>query len=191
MKICLASRNAHKIEEINKVIPEGITIYGLNELKITEDIPEDGNSFEENAHLKAKYVYDRFAVPVFADDSGLVVPSLGSEPGTYSARYAGEAKDDTQNINLLLEKLSKVADRSAYFITVICLIDENGLHHFFEGKISGQIMDKPVGSNGFGYDPVFQPDGYEQTFAQLASEVKNKISHRAIATNKFIDFIAS
>lgn len=190
MRICFASSNQGKIDEINNLVPTGIEIFGLNELKVTEDIPETGSTFHENALQKAQYIFDKFKVPVFADDSGLCVSALNDEPGVFSARYAGEPKDDSKNIKLLLKNLGQNTNRSAIFKTVIAFINENGNHTHFEGSISGEITLSEKGLNGFGYDPIFIPNGYTETFAELTKEVKNKISHRAIAVNKFIDHLA-
>jgi XTP/dITP diphosphohydrolase len=191
MRICFASHNQNKISEINRLVPEGVEVYGLNDLKISEDIPETGNSFEENSALKATFIFERFNVPVFADDSGLCVRSLNGDPGVYSARYAGEEKDDKKNIQLLIKNLTDKQDRIAEFKTVITYIDSLGARHQFVGSISGEIILEEKGENGFGYDPIFIPNGYKKTFAELGSDVKNQISHRAIAVRKLIAYLSS
>jgi len=189
MEICFASGNPNKVLEINKIFPENIYIYGLNRLEINADIPETGSSLEENAFLKAEYVYQRNQLAVFADDSGLFVNAIDGAPGIYSARYAGKQKNDKKNIEKLLKELASFEDRSAYFATVIAFIDEEGNRYSFEGRINGAIANSERGSNGFGYDPIFIPTGYEQTFAELDSKVKNSISHRFIAVQKLLEHL--
>lgn len=190
MRICFASHNQNKIAEINKLVPSGIEVFGLSDLEVIEDIPETGNTFAENSALKASFIYKKFEVAVFADDSGLCVEALNGEPGVYSARYAGEEKNDKKNIELLLKNLTG-ENRKASFKTVITYINSEGSEHQFDGSIEGEITHEEKGSNGFGYDPIFIPEGFNETFAELSSEVKNRISHRAIAVNKFIDHLSS
>lgn len=184
MKICFASSNKNKIRELGEILIGIHEIVGLEELGVTEDIPETGTTLEENSRIKAIYVHERFNIPVIADDSGLIVHSLNGEPGVYSARYAGEAKDDNANMNLLLSRLEERENRSAEFQTVITYIDESGKEVQFLGSIPGIIIHEKRGKNGFGYDPIFQPNGYDLTFAELSSKEKNQISHRAIAVQK-------
>ena len=191
MKICFASSNQGKVDEINNLLPSSIEIVGLKDLDVIDDIPETGDTFQENALQKASYIFDRFRIPVFADDSGLCVTALEDEPGVFSARYAGVPKDDKKNIQLLLENLDTNSQRSAYFKTVIAYIDQNGNEYFFEGSVLGDITLEEKGKNGFGYDPVFTPKGYDQTFAELSKEVKNQISHRSIAVKKLINYLSS
>ena len=191
MKICFASSNQGKVDEINNLLPSSIEIVGLKDLDVIDDIPETGDTFQENALQKASYIFDRFRIPVFADDSGLCVTALEDEPGVFSARYAGVPKDDKKNIQLLLENLDTNSQRSAYFKTVIAYIDQNGNEYFFEGSVLGDITLEEKGENGFGYDPVFTPKGYDQTFAELSKEVKNQISHRSIAVKKLINYLSS
>jgi XTP/dITP diphosphohydrolase len=186
VKICFASHNAHKIRELNHMLEGVHQVYGLEDLGIKEDIPETGKTFEENSRIKAKHVYDQHRVPVFADDSGLMVEALDGEPGVFSARYAGPEKNDEKNIDLLLKRLGESPNREATFKTVITYIDPAGNEHQFSGTIDGSIRLERSGMNGFGYDPVFQPKGYEVTFAELSPEEKNKISHRAMAVKKLI-----
>jgi XTP/dITP diphosphohydrolase len=192
MKIIFASANKNKIKEIKALLPESFELLGLEDIGITEDIPEPGTSIKENSFLKAQYVLHFFknkneTVAVFADDSGLEVEALDSAPGVYSARYAGIPKNDTNNNKKLLEELKLVTDRKARFVTVITLII-NGEVHYFEGEIKGTIAFEGRGTNGFGYDPLFIPQGYRSTFAELDAEVKNTISHRANAVKKLIAF---
>jgi XTP/dITP diphosphohydrolase len=192
MKIIFASANKNKIKEIKALLPESFELLGLEDIGITEEIPEPGTSIKENSFLKAQYVLHFFknkneTVAVFADDSGLEVEALDSAPGVYSARYAGIPKNDTNNNKKLLEELKLVTDRKARFVTVITLII-NGEVHYFEGEIKGTIAFEGRGNNGFGYDPLFIPQGYRSTFAELDAEVKNTISHRANAVKKLIAF---
>lgn len=189
MKICFASHNKNKVRELNKLVGNTHELVGLDELGITEDIPETGSTFEENSRIKAKYVFDRFQIPVFADDSGLLVFSLNNEPGVFSARYAGAQKSDEDNIQLVLQKLINVEHRGASFKTVITFIDKAGNEVQFSGEIAGNITHEKRGKNGFGYDPIFIPEGYDATFAELAPEVKNSISHRAKAVKLLIDHL--
>lgn len=158
------------------------------DLGITEEIPETGHTFHDNALQKAKYLLDRTACDCFADDSGLEVFALEGAPGVYSARYAGEEKDPEANMRLLLQNLMDQPDRSARFVTVIAFI-RDGEHHFFEGEIKGQIIHEKRGEKGFGYDPIFMPDGYDRTFAEMTAEEKNAISHRKIALSKLAEFL--
>lgn len=191
MKICFASSNQGKVDEINSLLPATVEVIGLKDLNVLEDIPETGDTFQANALQKAKYVFNKFQIPVFADDSGLCVKALSNEPGVFSARYAGAPKDDKKNIQLLLKNLGANPQRTAHFKTVIAYIDQNGENHFFEGSIEGDITQEEKGNNGFGYDPIFSPNGYDETFAELSKEVKNQISHRALAVNKLINYLSS
>ncbi|MEP7196573.1 MAG: RdgB/HAM1 family non-canonical purine NTP pyrophosphatase [Saprospiraceae bacterium] len=188
LKLIFASSNLNKIEEINRILPKAFTLYGLSEFGITEDIPENGLTLEENALLKAQYVHERTALNCFAEDSGLEVFALNMEPGVFSARYAGPQRSSEDNINLLLERLSNATNRKARFRTIIVLIFENK-HYQFEGIIEGQITLQRSGFSGFGYDPIFIPENGDKTFAELSLDEKNVISHRAIATKKMIDFL--
>lgn len=190
MKICFASHNTNKVKEMNEIMPDGISIVGLDDLNITEDIAETGSTLEENSEIKASYVYDRLGIPVFADDSGLLVKSLNGEPGVYSARYAGPERDDNNNMNLLLENLKHHEDRSAEFQTVITYIDQNGSKKQFKGIVEGQIIKEKRGNNGFGYDPIFQPLNHEVTFAEMSHQLKNQISHRANAVQQLLDYLS-
>ncbi len=188
--LVFVTHNVHKSEEVQAIIGNHFEIKNLSELNIFEDIPETGSTFKENALQKAEYVYRKLGCNCFADDSGLMVDALNGEPGVYSARYAGEPTNMQHNIEKLLNNLKGQKNRNAQFKTVIAVI-LNGEKYFFEGEIQGKIIDTPQGNGGFGYDPIFIPDGYDKTFAELPAEVKNKISHRAIAMQKFTDFLNS
>ncbi|OPZ14452.1 MAG: Non-canonical purine NTP pyrophosphatase [Bacteroidetes bacterium ADurb.BinA261] len=187
-KIVFATNNKHKLDEIRKISEGKLEILSLNDINCRTDIPETGTTLEENALIKARFVKDNFGYDCFADDTGLEVKALDGAPGVYSARYAGEDCRAEDNIRKLLTNLEGISDRRAAFRTVIALLigDEQ---YFFEGAIHGKIIDEKRGESGFGYDPVFVPDGYEQTFAELGEEIKNTISHRAIATTKLIRFL--
>ena len=187
-KIVFATNNKHKLDEIRKIAAGKLEILSLNDINCHADIPETGTTLEENALIKARFVKDNFGYDCFADDTGLEVKALGGAPGVYSARYAGEACRAEDNIRKLLSNLAGIDDRSAAFRTVIALL-MGGEQYFFEGAVHGKIIDQKRGESGFGYDPIFVPDGYEQTFAELGEETKNTISHRAIATNKLIHFL--
>ena len=184
--IVFATNNTHKLEEVRAIVSGEIDIAGLQEIGCKEDIPETADTLEGNALLKAKYVYEHFGYDCFADDTGLEVDALDGEPGVRSARYAGDAHDSTANIEKLLHALEGQQNRKARFRTVIALYI-NEQTEFFEGVINGRIIEERRGDTGFGYDPVFIPDGYEETFAQLGADIKNNISHRAIATRKLAE----
>lgn len=188
MQLILASANEGKVKEIQSILSDRFKLKSLKELGITDEIPETGNTFHQNAFQKAKYAYDQCKCDVLADDSGLEVMALNGQPGVYSARYAGLPKNDEKNIQLLLEQLKGITNRQARFVCVICFI-HNGKEYFFEGEIKGTIAEYPIGNKGFGYDPVFIPDGYMQTFAELNPDEKNKISHRYKALEKLKSFL--
>lgn len=188
MKLIFASHNKNKVKEIAAILPKNIELVGLDDLNYTQEIDETGATLEENALIKAKHIYEKFNLNCFADDSGLEVEALNNAPGVYSARYAGIEKNDDANMNKLLESLSHKENRKARFRTVIALI-LNGEEYLFEGIIAGQIINEKKGAKGFGYDPIFAPDGFEKTFAELPSEEKYQISHRALATKKLIGFL--
>lgn len=194
MKIIFASSNKNKIKEIKALLPPHFELLGLEEIGITEEIPEPGTTIKENSFLKAQYVLDLLKkknenIAVFADDSGLEVLALNNAPGVYSARYAGIPKSDENNNNKLLEELRLVTDRKARFVTVITLILNEEIHYFV-GEIKGTISYEKRGTNGFGYDPLFIPQGYRSTFAELSAETKNTISHRALAIKKLVEFLS-
>ncbi len=189
MKLIFASHNKNKVKEIAAILPKHIELVGLHDLNYTDEIDETGATLEENALIKAKHIYEKFNLNCFADDSGLEVESLNNEPGVYSARYAGSEKNDNANMDKLIANLSLQTNRKARFRTVISLILD-GKEYSFEGIISGQIINEKKGEHGFGYDPIFVPDGFEKTFAELNAEIKNQISHRALAVKKLVDFLA-
>ena len=189
-ELIFVSHNAHKLEEVKAIVVNNFEVKNLSDINVFDEIPETGLSFKENAQQKAEYIYKKLNCNCFADDSGLSVDALDGEPGIYSARYAGEPCNMQNNIAKLLNNLKEKSDRKAQFTTVIAVVLD-GEYHFFEGVIRGKIIDTPRGDNGFGYDPIFVPDGYDQTFAELPTEIKNNISHRAIAMQKFQEFISN
>ena len=188
MQLVFASNNKNKIKEIQLLIPSTIQILSLEDIACYEDIPETAETIEENAILKANYVSEHYGYNCFADDTGLEVEILNGEPGVYSARYAGEQKDANNNIDKLLLNLQNKSNRSAQFKTVIAL-NLDGNQNLFTGIIKGKIIEEKIGTNGFGYDPVFIAVGYARTFAELTLEEKASISHRGIAVNKLIRFL--
>jgi XTP/dITP diphosphohydrolase len=194
MNLLFASANNNKISEIRSMLPASFLLSGLNDIGLTHDIPEPGKTIKENSFLKANYVINflkennKAPTAVFADDSGLEVMALNNAPGVYSARYAGEPKNDENNNRRLLSELNLITDRRARFVTVITLIIDNEVH-YFDGEIKGTIAFEPKGNRGFGYDPLFIPRGFRSTFAELGSEQKNAISHRAQSVKKLIDFL--
>lgn len=189
MKICFASNNPKKWEEISsKLAGSPVEIVPLSRTGITEELPETGHTFVDNAFQKARYLFERTGIFCFADDSGLEVHALGGEPGVYSARYAGEQRSAEDNMDKLLHALQGVTDRSASFKTVIALIHPSG-EYTFEGEIRGHITTARRGVKGFGYDPVFVPEGYDLTFAEMPAAQKNTISHRALAVDKLVRFL--
>lgn len=188
MQLVFASNNKNKIKEIQLLLPDSIQILSLEDIGCTEDIPETADTIEGNAILKANYVTQKYGYDCFADDSGLEVAALNGEPGVFSARYAGEPKNDENNIDKLLANLKDVKNKKANFKTIICL-NLKGEQHLFTGIIHGQIIEKRIGNNGFGYDPIFVADGYQKTFAELSLVEKARISHRGIAVKKLIDFL--
>ena len=189
-KLVFATNNAHKLEEVKAILEPEYQIVSLKELGCFDDIPETEKTLDGNALLKARYIFDKYGVDCFADDTGLEVKALNGEPGVYSARYAGEANNAQENMKKLLKNMTGVESREACFRTVIALI-ESGEVRVFEGKIEGKIAEDPKGTAGFGYDPVFVPDGYQLTFAELGLEEKNKISHRALAVEKLTKYLKS
>ncbi|HHV00083.1 MAG TPA: non-canonical purine NTP diphosphatase [Bacteroidales bacterium] len=189
MELVFATNNKHKIKEINDLLDDNFTILGLADTGITEDIPEEAETLEENALFKARYVHEKTGLNVFADDTGLEVPSLGGAPGVHSARYAGESKSFDDNIEKLLREMKDMTERSARFRTVIALILD-GSEYLFEGTVEGEIIRERRGSGGFGYDPVFLASGYDLTFAEIPLSEKNRVSHRAKAMRKLIGFLS-
>ncbi|MEO8087249.1 MAG: non-canonical purine NTP diphosphatase [Bacteroidota bacterium] len=188
MKLVFATNNKHKLEEVRRILPENIELLTLADIGCTEDLPETGNTLEYNAGQKARYIHDKYGYDCFADDSGLEVEALHGRPGVYSARYAGSNGNSSANMTKLLTELNKEENRKARFRTVIALM-QNGETNFFEGEIVGEITLSERGANGFGYDPVFIPEGFQVTFAEMAPELKNRISHRAIAVKKLGEFL--
>ncbi len=188
MRIIFATHNNNKLFEVKKMISKKIKIKSLSDLGYNFEIPENEKTIKENAIFKAKFIYSKFKSNVFADDTGLEVEALGGKPGVHSARYAGNDKDNKKNINKLLDSIRGIENRKANFKTVISLIFKDKLY-VFEGKIYGKISDEEKGFFGFGYDPVFIPDGFKKTFGELNPDIKNTISHRAIAFNKLISFL--
>ncbi len=188
MQLVFASNNKNKIKEIQLLVPSTIQILSLDDIGCTEDIAETADTIEGNAMLKANYVTEKYGYDCFADDSGLEVEALNGEPGVFSARYAGEPKNDEKNIDKLLANLVKIENKKANFKTVICL-NLKGEQQLFTGIINGKIIEERIGNNGFGYDPIFVADGYQKTFAELTLEEKSNISHRGIAVKELITFL--
>lgn len=187
-QLVFATNNRHKLEEVSAMLQNKHKILSLNDIQCHEDIPETGTTLEENALLKAQYVYQHYNMNCFADDTGLEVEALNGAPGVYSARYAGEGHDSVANMKKLLSELEGKENRKARFRTVIALIID-GKTYQFEGIVDGHITTSKHGTEGFGYDPIFVPEGYEQTFAELGNEIKNQISHRAKAVKALVEFL--
>ena len=187
-KLVFATNNAHKLAEVRSILEPQFKIISLEDLNCTDDIPETAQTLDGNALLKATWIHTKFGIDCFADDTGLEVDALGGEPGVYSARYAGEENNSYNNMSKVLTLLGDDTNRKARFRTVIALIQDNK-NHFFEGRIEGDIALIPRGESGFGYDPIFVPEGYLLSFAQLSAEEKNQISHRALALHKLMDFL--
>ena len=189
INLIFATSNQNKVLEIQKILPKKFNIKSLKDLNYFEDVPENETTIEGNAIFKAKYIYEKFNINVFADDTGLEVEALNGEPGVHSARYAGTTRSSEKNIKKLLKNLKNIKNRNARFKTAIALIIDNKLH-LFSGIIEGYILDSPKGNNGFGYDPIFCPNGFDKSFAELTLKEKNLISHRSLAMKKLIDFIS-
>ena len=188
-KLIFVTNNPHKLEEIRKIVGERIEIYSLKEINCLEEIPETADTIRDNAIMKAQYVAEKYGVDCFADDTGLEVSALGGAPGVHTARYASaEGHDTIGNMQLLLQNLEGETDRSAQFVTYIALIIKGEIQTF-EGICKGTILTQMQGNEGFGYDPIFQPEGFEKTFAQMSSEQKNAVSHRGKATRKLIEYL--
>ena len=188
MKLCFATNNAHKSKEIQALLGDHFSLVTLNEIGCTEEIPETRDTIEGNSLQKAEYVWDNFNINCFADDTGLEVEALDGEPGVLSARYAGPQRNADDNMNLLIEKLTSHTNRNARFKTVITLVID-GRYHQFEGAVEGTIIFEKRGAQGFGYDPIFLPHGHDRTFAEMTMEEKSKLSHRAIAFVKLVNFL--
>jgi XTP/dITP diphosphohydrolase len=189
MQLVFASNNKNKIKEVQALVPDTIQIISLEDIGCTEDIPETADTIEGNAILKANYITSNYGYNCFADDTGLEVDALNGAPGVYSARYAGEQKDANDNMDKLLSELKDTTNRNANFKTVICL-NLNGTQQLFTGIITGTIIDEKIGTNGFGYDPIFIAEGHQKTFAELSLEEKATISHRGIAVQQLIRFLS-
>nr|WP_310402799.1 RdgB/HAM1 family non-canonical purine NTP pyrophosphatase [Chryseobacterium vietnamense] len=187
MELLVATHNEHKKEEIQQILGSDCVVKSLTDYNIHEEIVEDGDSFHANALIKAKYCFEKTRIPSLGDDSGLVVEALDGRPGIFSARYAGD-HDFAKNIEKVLEEMQGIENRKAYFVTVLCYYDENGAQ-YFEGRVHGNLLTENKGFKGFGYDPIFVPEGYERTFAEMDPEDKNKISHRKQALDLFMDFL--
>ena len=189
-QIVFATNNKHKLDEVCAIVGMYFDVLSLSDIGCHEDIPETGDTFEENAIMKARYIKEKYGYDCFADDSGLEVTALNNAPGVFSARYAGEPSNSLRNIEKLMQNMQGIADRSARFRTCIALLYA-GEEYIFEGCIEGSIIDTLRGENGFGYDPLFMPQGYDITFAEMSSDEKNKISHRAIATKRLVEFLTN
>lgn len=188
MKLVFATNNLHKLEEISRLLEGKHEIIPLAAIGCQDDIPEDHDTLEGNALQKARYIKDHFGYDCFADDTGLEIEALDNRPGVYSARYAGPAKDALENMKKVLAEMNGKENRKACFRTVIALILD-GEEHLFEGRVDGEILTEQHGEAGFGYDPIFRPDGFQQSFAEMPMDEKNKISHRARATQKLCVFL--
>ena len=188
MELLVATHNIHKKEEIQQILGADFTVKSLADYNLQEEIVEDGESFNANALIKAKYCFEKTGIPSLGDDSGLVIEALDGRPGIFSARYAGD-HDFAKNMAKVLEELEGVENRKAYFITVLCYYDQNGAQ-YFDGRVRGTILNENKGHQGFGYDPIFVPDNYEITFAEMNPEDKNKISHRKQALDLFLDYLS-
>lgn len=190
MKLVFATNNQHKLDEVRKVVTGDFEIVSLSEIDCHDDIPETADTLEGNALQKARYIKEHFGYDCFADDTGLEVEALNNAPGIYSARYAGPGHDSEANMNKLLQKMKDKENRKAQFRTAIALI-LNGKEYLFEGIVRGSIITEKRGNSGFGYDPIFVPENYKETFAELGNDIKNQISHRAEAVKKLIEFLSN
>ncbi|BDW91205.1 non-canonical purine NTP diphosphatase [Muricauda ruestringensis] len=188
MKLVFATHNDHKLKEVQQLLPKNIQLLSLKDIDCFDEIPETGDTLEENAKIKADHITQTYGLNCFSDDTGLLVDALNGAPGVYSARYAGEQKDASDNMQKLLNELNGKNNRKAHFKTVVHL-NLNGEVHAFEGTVDGVITDKEQGKEGFGYDPIFKPNGFDKTFGELPSDVKNSISHRGRAIRKLVEFL--
>lgn len=188
MKLVFATNNEHKLKEISQLLDGKHEIVSLSEIDCHDDIPEDHDTLEGNALQKARYIKEHFGYDCFADDTGLEIEALDNRPGVYSARYAGPAKDSRENMMKVLREMEGVTNRNACFRTVIALILD-GQEHLFEGRVDGKILTEQHGEAGFGYDPIFQPEGFQVSFAEMPMDEKNKISHRGRATQELVEFL--
>ena len=190
MQLVFATNNKNKITEIKLLLNDSLTLLSLEDINCFEEIPETADTIEGNALQKAHYVYEKYGKNCFADDTGLEIEALNNEPGVYSARYAGEQKSANKNMDKVLQKLNGIENRKARFKTVIALIID-GKEHLFEGVVNGTITQSKSGTAGFGYDPIFKPDGYDITFSEMTTEQKNKISHRGKAVRLLANYIST
>jgi XTP/dITP diphosphohydrolase len=188
MELVFATNNKHKLEEIQNSLGSKVKLLSLKDISFFEEIPEDFETLKENAQQKARYIFDRYKINCFADDTGLEIESLNGAPGVYSARYAGLSCSFEDNIRKVLKELDGVKNRVAQFKTVIALILD-GKEYFFEGSVDGEILTTNKGVGGFGYDPIFKPNGFDKSFAEMGLDEKNKISHRGLASKKLVDFL--
>jgi XTP/dITP diphosphohydrolase len=189
MKLCFATNNQHKLDEVAALLGGHFVLLSLQDVGCQEELAEDFFTLEDNSRQKAEFVFKNFQVPCFADDTGLEVDALLGEPGVFSARYAGPQRNSDDNMNLLLQKLVDQSNRTARFRTVITLFESDGAVNRFEGIVDGKILTEKRGTEGFGYDPIFQPNGFSKTLAELTMEEKNKISHRARAMSKLVEYL--
>lgn len=188
MKLVFATNNRHKLEEVRAILGNRVEVLSLNDIGCNDDIPETADTLQGNALIKVRHIYNKYKMNCFADDTGLEVEALNGAPGVYSARYASESNDSEANMNKLLQNLTGINNRNAQFRTVIALII-NGEEILFDGIVKGTISDKKIGNSGFGYDPIFVPEGYNESFAQMDSNEKNSISHRYRATKQLCDYL--
>ena len=188
MELIIASQNQNKLVEFKKILGDKINLFSLSDIGLNQEIPENEKTIKKNAMFKAKFVNIQTGKNVFADDTGLEIDSLNGEPGVYSARYSGVERNPDKNIELVLNKLKNKSNRNSRFKTIISLILD-GTSVYFEGVVEGKITEEKRGSNGFGYDPIFQPNGYASTFGEMSLNEKNKISHRSIAINKMVQYL--
>ena len=188
MKLVFATNNPHKLQEINQLLDDSIELLSLSDINCVEEIPENQETIEGNAAEKSFYIWNKYGINCFADDTGLEIEALNGEPGVYSARYAGEEKSPEKNMDLVLQKLSEIKNRKARFKTVISLVMD-GKETQFEGIVNGRILEEKRGKTGFGYDPIFQPEESHLSFAEMSMDEKNKISHRGRAVQKLVDYL--
>ena len=189
MELIFATHNKNKLKEVQSLVSESIKVISLDDLNMTTEIPETGHTLADNALIKARTIFELYNKPVIADDTGLDVEALNGAPGVHSARYAGEPGNAENNMNLLLHTLQTTTNRAAHFKTIIAYIDSEGKEQLFEGRIDGNIIEEKRGNQGFGYDPIFVPEGSDKTFAEMSHEEKNSMSHRAKALQAFSEFI--
>lgn len=190
MELIFATHNKGKLKEVQSLVPSTIKVISLDDLNMTTEIPETGHTLHDNALIKARTIFQLYKKAVIADDSGLDVEALNGAPGVHSARYAGEPSDAQKNMDLVLHQLQTTTNREAHFKTIIAYIDADGKEQMFEGIVDGNIIQEKRGDNGFGYDPIFVPVGYDRTFAEMSAEEKNSMSHRAMALKAFSDFLS-